>query len=188
MSPSLAAARADLTREAILTVLHEAWPRPLGAGLIDQALPDDLARQGKPFGVALYYLTDRGLIAPDGHIANGPQIYRLTADGVDAIESSPLFAVEAARDARMLRLRALTILALEPGSPMGAGLIGRGLTADIDLDRSPRGIERAMAYLVARGLAEPVGSAWNIAAAGLDYLAGSGPQIPGVADPVVWSD
>lgn len=186
MSPDLHHARADLTRAAILRILHEDWPRALGAGLIDQALPDDLAAQGAAFRTALYHLVSDGRIEPVAEVKTGPKIYRLTAAGIDAVESQPGFASAAARDVRMLRLRLLAVLALEPGQPMGVPLLGRGLSADLDLDRSPRGIERGMAYLVARGLAEPAGSAWNISAAGLDYLAGTGPSIPGVADPTVW--
>ena len=184
----IADARARLRRGAIRRALYAVYPRPLGAGLLAEALPADLAAEGDDLPRALYYLTDRGHIRTHGQAAGGPELYALTAAGVDKVESAPDHSLDLARTARMLRLRVLQALQWGGPAPMGASLISVALAEDADLDLSEPSIRRALAYLVERGLASAAteGQLWRITADGIDYLAGDGAGYEGVARPAGW--
>lgn len=181
------AARAKLTRAAVRRALYTVWPRPMGAGLIGEALPEDLACSGVDLSRVMYYLKDRGYVAIVGAVASGTELYRLTVDGIDRVEDDPEFGHERARGARMLRLRCLQALDLGRPQPMGLSLISIALTEDTDLDLSEPSIRRALAYLCDRGLASQSGeTAYRITADGIDYLGGDGEGIQGLARPMGW--
>jgi ABC-type transport system substrate-binding protein len=182
-------ARAKLRRRAIRQALYSVWPKPLGAGLIGDTLPADIAAGADELERALYYLCDRGTIARAGSAANGgPALYRLTVEGVDKVESDPAHPVDQARAARMLRLRVLQALSWGGPAPMGVSLISVALAEDTDLDLSEPSIRRALRYLVDRRLVVEDADAglYRIAADGTDYLAGDGDGIAGVARPTGW--
>jgi hypothetical protein len=182
----IADARARLRRAAIRRALYAVWPRPLGPGLICESLPADIAPIGDELGRDLYYLSDRGQVQViPGGLA---PLYRLTADGVDRVERDQAHSLDLARAARMLRLRVLQALNWGGPAPMGASLISVALTEDADLDLSEPSIRRAAYYLVERHLAavDADGLLWRITADGVDYLAGDGDGIEGVARPAGW--
>lgn len=182
------ALRTAARRSAIRRALYTAYPRPLGAGLIGEALPDDTAACPEAVERTLFYLLDKGHLARAGQVGGGgPTLYRLTAAGCEAVESDPDFGSERARGVRMLRLRVLQALDLGRPGPMGPGLISMALAEDADLDLSDPAIRRALAYLAEQGLVRTVGEASHtITAAGIDYLVGDGGQIAGVARPLGW--
>jgi hypothetical protein len=180
------AARAKLARAAIRRALYSVWPKPMGPGLIAEAIPEDLACTGETLERALYYLRDRGHVETAGALPMGGSLYRLSADGVDRVESDADFGADRARGARMLRLRVLQALDLGRPQPMGLSLISIALAEDTDLDLSEPSIRRALAYLADRDLAAPQGEAWRIRGDGIDYLAGDGEGIAGVARPLGW--
>lgn len=186
-------ARAKLRRAAIRRALYAAYPRPLGAGLIGQNLPLDLAASADELARAMAYLLDRQSVACAGAAAaDGPALWRLTADGVDRVEEAMAGSdrpgeIVSVRSVRMLRLRCLQALSWGGPAPMGVPLISAALAEDTDLDLSEPSIKRALAYLSERRLAVPVHeSLWRIAANGTDYLAGEGDRISGVARPTGW--
>lgn len=180
------AARAKLLRAAIRRALYSVWPRPLGAGLIMEAIPDDLICPRECIDRALYYLVDKGTCEPMGHAGATP-LYRLTPDGVDRVESDETYGLDRARLVRMLRLRCLQALDLGRPQPMGLSLISISLAQDTDLDLSEPSIRRALAYLGARNLATAAGeTAYRITAEGIDYLSGDGGNMAGVARPFQW--
>lgn len=181
------AARNKLTRSAIRRALYAVWPRPMGRGLINEALPDDLSCNGPTLERALYYLRDHGHIEVHGRADNGTTLHRLSLAGIARVETDPDFGAERAQALRMLRLRVLQALDLGQPQPMGLGLIGVALTEDADLDLSELSLRRALAYLVGYELAAQAGdSAWRITALGMDYLSGEGAEVSGVARPLVW--
>lgn len=181
------AARGKLTRAAIRRALYSTWPRPMGEGLISESLPEDLACAGVDLARAMYYLRDRGQVALAGAAGTGTELYRLTADGIDRVESDHEFGHERARGARMLRLRCLQALDLGRPQPMGLSLISVALAEDTDLDLSEPSLRRAVAYLCERNLASQHSeTTYRITADGIDYLAGDGEGIPGLARPMGW--
>lgn len=202
-------ARSHLRRAAIRRALYLVWPRPMGLGLIAEALTDDLS--GDPEGLCrdLDYLCARGEISADGAVSHGgPPLYRLTAAGVEAHEAAPDFGPQAARNLRMLRLRVMQALDLGRPQPMGTRLISLSLAEDTDIDLSEPSLRRALRYLAERGLVEagtcgrggdgarlftPAAACgadddvtWRITAAGIDYLASDGAAVAGVALPARW--
>ena len=183
----IADARARLRRAAIRRALYTVYPRPLGLGLIADALPADLTPVGDELPRAIYYLTDRRHVVEHGHPHSEPRLYRLTADGVDKVESSQDQSLDLARAARMLRLRVLQALSWGGPAPMGPSLISVALAEDADLDLSEPSIRRALAYLEERELVAVASEGmWRITADGMDYLAGDGAGIAGVARPTGW--
>jgi hypothetical protein len=179
------AARAKLRREAIRRALYLVWPRPMGPGLLTDALPADLSTGARDLERAVYYLRDRGEIAEDAG-ADTP-LWRLTAAGIEAHEAEPDYGDDARRAVRMLRLRVLQALDLGRPQPMGTRLIGLALADDTDLDLSEPSLRRALRYLSERELAAAAGGeAWRITSGGIDYLASEGDAVAGVARPLSW--
>jgi hypothetical protein len=179
-------------RTAILHILYQVWPRPLGAGMIAESLTPDVCGDADEVRRALHYLRERCLAEPTGHVSAGATaIYRLTAAGVDAVESDPSADLARTRWHRMLRLRVLQALDWGGLRPMPVALISTALAEDTDLDLSEPSVRRALAYLVERELAADCAAdghpdMWRILPDGTDYLAGDGDGIEGVARPQVW--
>lgn len=179
-------------RDAVLRIFYSVWPAELGAGLVAQGLTPDLAGTPAELAAALAYLRQRGHIEHIGHAAgSGPAIDRLTADGVDAVESAPDADPTRVRGLRMLRLRVLQALTWGGERPLAEALIAAALAEDADLDLTAPSLHRACTYLAARGLVEPVDAPsgprlWRILPDGIDYLEGTGDGIPGVARPLAW--
>lgn len=180
------ALRGKARRAAIRRTLYTVYPRPMGAGLIAEALPDDLTAGADELERVLYYLVDKGQVERTGQSGAGPALYRLTAAGVERVEAGDDFGAERVRGVRMLRLRVLQALDLGRPQPMGASLISMALAEDTDLDLSEPAIRRALAYLTEAGLARAQGEAWMITAEGIDYLGGDGEGVAGVARPLGW--
>jgi hypothetical protein len=183
-------ARAHHRRAAICTALYTIWPRPMGAGLLVDSLTPDLAAAAGTISRDLAYLTDKGEVEVTGTAAGaGATLYRLTAAGVDRVESDEVRDLNAVRAVRLLRLRCLQALSWGGPAPLGLSLISTALAEDTDLDLSEPSLRRALAYLAdpARRLAcETHPGLYRITAAGTDYLEGSGDGIEGVARPSGW--
>lgn len=180
--------RARLRREALLSALYASWPQPLGMGLISASLTDDLRCSPEALERDLDYLQSHGQVdLQQPHDEHHATLALLTAGGVDAVEASDRFDTARRRNVRMLRLRVLQALDWGRPQPLGLRLLNRALSQDTDLDTSEPALRRAIAYLLARGMAVSAGQDLaRITAAGIDYLAGDGDGIEGVARPVEW--
>lgn len=186
----LDSARARLRRREVRTLLYAAYPGGLGEGLLSGALSarQDLDPTPEKIRATIDYLVDRAQVTVDtrGRL----QIATLTTGGVDAAEAEDGHPVDRVRAHRMLRLRCLQALSYgHPGPPLGLDLLSAFLADDTDLDTSSEALTRALAYLTAAGLAVDVGNGtglWRIHADGVDYLAGDGDGVPGVARPGDW--
>ena len=181
-------ARAELRRAAILASLYVVWPRPLGAGQLVRSLPDDVAVTLDDIAPDLHYLTERGVleVVAERDASRRVDLLRLTAAGVDAHEADPEQPVHVVRALRMLRLVILDTLRDAAAQGASPRLIRVSLTRHADLDTSPKAIDRALAYLVAAGVAraDDKTGLHYITAAGDDYLRGAGADIPGLAAPL----
>lgn len=179
------AVRAKLRRQAIRGALYMIWPRPMGPGLLEEAIPADLQSSQHDLRRAVDYLRLRGEIQE--HKGADTPLWSLTAAGLEAHEASDAVSDDTRRGVRMLRLRVLQALDLGRPRPMGTRLIALALADDADLDLSELGLRRTLRYLAEVDLAETAGEeAWGITAAGIDYLAGDGEAVGGVARPIDW--
>jgi len=182
-------ARAELRRGAILASLYVVWPRPLGTGQLVRSLPDDVAVTLDDIAPDLHYLGERRLleVVAERDASRSVDLLRLTAAGVEAHEADPEQPVHVVRGLRMLRLVILDTLRDASSQGASARLIRVSLNRHADLDTSPKAVERALAYLVAAGVArvcERTGGLHYITAAGDDYLRGAGADIAGLAAPL----
>lgn len=175
----------QLRRAAILRALYQRYPEPMGEGLILSTLADrqDLALTHEACKKALGYLADRQCVrlVPRTSIL----LAFLLPDGVDQVEQDPDFPAHERAVTRMLRLRVLQALSWNMGAAMGESLIRKAIKDDIDLDLTPRSIQRAMHYLSGRSLIEIIdrGGPARILPDGTDYLEGTGAAIVGIAKP-----
>ena len=187
MPIDLTRARAELRRQALLEGLYVVWPKSLGTGQLVDGVPDDVATTVDDAAVDLHYLQDGELITVQTHHSRSVDILRLTAAGVDAVESARDFGVTRSRGLRMLRLRVLQALKWAAPGVARPVLLARALEDDTDLDLSTPSVERALAYLCEQQLAKESDGFYRITRAGIDYLEAdqeTAEQVLGVATPL----
>jgi len=176
--------RRKLRRAALLALLYQAFPRPMGFGLLAQSLPEDVSCAASVLDLDLDYLAKSGLIETRQRPDGGASQHRITAAGCDRVESGSGWDDAARRAVRMLRLRVLEILHYGRPRPVGIPLLRRALSEDQDLDLSEESLNRATAYLALLDLSDRDAAGMStITPQGQDYLAGEGEELPGVARP-----
>lgn len=179
--------RQRLRRQTLLSVLYAAWPVPVGFGLLRAALPEDTPCSNECLARELDYLSGKGWVLSTARAPGGAASqHRLTAEGLEEVERGEDWSPDRLRAVRLLRLRVLQALDLGRPHPLGLRLIALALKEDTDLDLTESALRRALAYLVARGLAEAKGDMTRISAQGMDYLSGDGDGAEGIARPPGW--
>ena len=175
--------RDRLRRNHILELLYQRYPYPSSDETLTETLRDrpDLAATRNNIRSDLDYFLDRGwvMLAGDEHI----QMTTLTANGVDVVELTESYR-EIAQQNRLLRLRALMVLAYAGHQPVSEALLVAPLKRERDLDVTSDSVHRALCYLSQRGLCRQLDRQLvKISADGVDYLDGYSEDRAGVARP-----
>lgn len=197
--PEYPALLARARRAYLRAQLYDAYPAPVGAGLLFESLPQDLACTQAEFLNTMFYLEGRGHVARAGQARGSVPLWTITPAGIHKREAAEDFNPYQRERVRMLRLRLLQGLAPEVTGrrPLGLRLIACYLETDTDLDVGNRSLLRALHYLAEPAAADlPAliridGSGDDtkaiITADGIDYLAGPAHPREGIARPTDWS-
>lgn len=175
-----------LIQQAILQMLYEQYPVPVRAGEIFKKLQEapHLQITENRLQRALGYMQDREQIAITKH--KWFNLVELLPPGVDAAEHDANFDPKVRRRTQLLRLRILSALDSLRPHYLNEQMMRSYLRHDADLDLTHPNIPRALVYLERCRLIETSQerSLARILANGVDYLAGKGADLPGVARPV----